>query len=162
MNSGHLVYSVAAPVRLACSAFDLPGLTAGKQRHKICFLPRDGTFAFFYVAMHFVSYAVIDQRLDLAAIVEDIIQRPYITIGMLALLMLIPLAVTSTKGMVRRLGRRWRQLHQLVYPIAILGVWHFYWQVKKDLTEPLIYCAILALLLGARIARQYRRQPQPS
>ena len=86
-----------------------------------------------------------------AAIFEDIVKRPYITIGMLALLLLIPLAVTSTNGMMRRLGRRWQTLHRLIYPIAILGVWHYWWQVKKDIREPLLYVAILALLLGYRL-----------
>ena len=70
-------------------------------------------------------------------------KRPYITIGMLALLLLIPLAVTSTNGMMRRLGRRWSKLHKLVYVIAVLGVWHFWWQVKKDIREPLLYVAHL-------------------
>lgn len=110
-----------------------------------------GLFAFFYVCTHFMVYSLLDQRLDLTAIVEDIIERPYITLGILALLMLIPLAVTSTNAMMRRLGRRWQTLHRLVYPIAILGVWHFWWQVKQDILEPAIYAAILAVLLGYRL-----------
>lgn len=110
-----------------------------------------GLFAFFYVACHFSIYALLDQRLDMAAIIEDIIERPYITLGILALLMLIPLAVTSTHAMMRRLGKRWQTLHRLVYAIAILGVWHFWWQVKEDILEPLIYAAILAVLLGYRV-----------
>ena len=115
-----------------------------------------GLFAFFYVLMHFLTYAILDQGLLYSAIIEDILERPYITLGITALLMLIPLAVTSTKGMMRRLGRRWHKLHRLIYPIAILGVWHFYWQVKQDILEPLVYAAILALLLGFRLWR--RRQ----
>lgn len=110
-----------------------------------------GLFAFFYVVMHFLTYAWLDQHWSLAAIVEDIVKRPYITIGMLALALLVPLAATSTNAMVRRLGPRWQKLHRLIYVIAILGVWHFYWQVKKDLTEPLIFGAILAFLLGYRL-----------
>ena len=110
-----------------------------------------GLFAFFYILLHFVVYAVLDQSLDLAAIVEDIIKRPYITLGMAGLLMLIPLAVTSTRGMMRRLGKRWQKLHRLVYPIAIVGVWHFYWQVKLDTLDASIYAVILAVLLGTRI-----------
>jgi sulfoxide reductase heme-binding subunit YedZ len=115
-----------------------------------------GLFAFFYALMHFTSYAVVDQRLDLAVIAEDILERPFITIGVLALVLLLPLAITSTNGMMRRLGRRWKTLHLLVYPIAILGVWHFWWQVKQDILEPLIYAAILAFLLGYRIWRRAR------
>jgi sulfoxide reductase heme-binding subunit YedZ len=110
-----------------------------------------GLFAFFYILLHFLTYAGLDQRFDFPAIIEDVAERPYITIGFTALLLLIPLAVTSTNGMMRRLGRRWQKLHRLVYPIAILGVWHFYWQVKLDTLEPLIYAAILAVLLGYRL-----------
>lgn len=109
-----------------------------------------GLFAFFYILLHFVIYAVLDQGLDLKFIIEDIIERPYITLGIIALLMLIPLAVTSTNKMMRRLGRNWQKLHRLVYVIAILGVWHFYWQVKGDEPEPLIYAGILAVLLAIR------------
>jgi sulfoxide reductase heme-binding subunit YedZ len=117
-----------------------------------------GLFAFFYVLMHFLSYAVVDQRLDVAAIIEDVIERPYITLGMTALLLLIPLAVTSTRGMMRRLGRRWQMLHRLVYVIAILGAWHFWWQVKKDTSTALVYAAILALLLGFRLVQHWRKR----
>ena len=110
-----------------------------------------GLFAFFYLLMHFLTYAGLDQRFDIKVIVEDVIERPYITIGMTALLLLIPLAITSTNAMMRRLGRRWQKLHRLIYAIAILGVWHFYWQVKLDTVEALIYAVILAVLLGFRI-----------
>ncbi|MET0293041.1 MAG: protein-methionine-sulfoxide reductase heme-binding subunit MsrQ [Steroidobacteraceae bacterium] len=113
-----------------------------------------GLFAFFYAVLHFVAYAWLDQRLDWSAIGEDILKRPYITIGLLALLLLVPLAATSTHAMMRRLKRRWQTLHYLIYPIAILGVWHFWWQVKKDIREPLIYAAILAVLLGWRLWRR--------
>jgi len=110
-----------------------------------------GLFAFFYVVMHFVSYAVIDQGLAVGPIIEDVTERPFITLGMTALLLLIPLAITSTNSMVRRLGKRWRSLHRLVYPVAVLGVWHYWWQVKQDIREPLLYAAILAVLLGYRL-----------
>lgn len=110
-----------------------------------------GLFVFFYVLMHFMAYAILDQGLLLSAIIEDILERPYITLGITALLMLVPLALTSTRSMMRRMGRRWHKLHRLIYPISILGVWHFYWQVKKDILEPLVYAAILALLLGFRL-----------
>jgi sulfoxide reductase heme-binding subunit YedZ len=116
-----------------------------------------GLFAFFYAVLHFVSYAWLDQGLDWGTIGEDIVKRPYITIGMLALLLLVPLAVTSTNGMIRRLKKRWQTLHRLIYPIAILGVWHYYWQVKQDVREPLVYAGILALLLGYRVWRSARR-----
>jgi sulfoxide reductase heme-binding subunit YedZ len=120
-----------------------------------------GLFAFAYVLLHFGVYAGLDQRFALGPILEDIAERPYITIGALALLLLIPLAVTSTNGMMRRLGRRWKTLHRLVYPIAILGVWHFYWQVKLDTLEAVIYAAILAALLGFRLLDRRRRRGRP-
>lgn len=110
-----------------------------------------GLFAFFYVVLHFTVYAVLDQGLNLSAIIEDVLERPYITLGMAGLLMLVPLALTSTRGMMRRLGKRWQKLHRLVYVIAILGVWHFYWQVKLDVLEPIIYALVLAVLLGTRV-----------
>ncbi len=116
-----------------------------------------GLFAFFYILLHFTIYAVLDQGLAINYIFEDIVERPYITLGMLALLMLIPLAVTSTNGMMRRLGRNWQKLHRLVYVIAILGVWHFFWQVKGDEPEPMVYAGILALLLSIRIVFHRRK-----
>jgi len=81
------------------------------------------------------------------------VKRPYITVGFTALLLLVPLALTSTNGMMRRLGRRWQSLHRLIYVIAALAVWHFYWQVKRDVREPLLYLSVLALLLGYRLVR---------
>lgn len=118
-----------------------------------------GLFAFFYIVLHFITYAVLDQGLDIAAIVEDIIERPYITLGMTGLLLLIPLAATSTKGMMRRLGRRWQKLHRLVYVIAVVGVWHFYWQVKLDTLDATIYALLLTVLLITRVhySRKSRR-----
>jgi sulfoxide reductase heme-binding subunit YedZ len=109
-----------------------------------------GLFTFFYVLMHFLTWLVLDQGLLLSAVAEDIVKRPFITIGVLALVLLIALAVTSTSGMRRRLGRRWQSLHNAIYLIAILGVWHFWWQVKLDTAEPLVYAIILGLLLGWR------------
>ena len=109
-----------------------------------------GLFSFFYILLHFTVYTVLDQGLDFAVIVEDVIERPYITLGMTGLLLLIPLAITSTKGMMRRLGKRWQKLHRLVYVIAIVGVWHFYWQVKLDTLDATIYAVILLALLGFR------------
>ena len=112
-----------------------------------------GLFTFFYVCLHFVTYVWLDQFFDPAAIVKDIIKRPFITVGFSAFVLLIPLAATSTRAMIRRLGRRWQQLHRLVYAIAILGVIHYLWLVKKDLTEPLVYGVVLTLLLLMRLPR---------
>lgn len=117
-----------------------------------------GLFAFFYILLHFLVYAGLDQRFAMQYIIEDIVERPYITLGIIALVLLLPLAITSTNGMMRRLGRRWQKLHRLVYPIAILAVWHFYWQVKQDILEPLIYAGILALLLGVRYFYHLQRK----
>ena len=118
-----------------------------------------GLFAFFYAVMHFCVYAVLDQELAWRSVLADIAKRPYITVGFTALLMLLPLAITSTNRMMRRLGRRWQKLHRLIYVIAVLGVWHYYWQVKRDVREPLIYAAVLALLLGYRYVRSARARP---
>lgn len=119
-----------------------------------------GLFAFFYILLHFLVYAGLDQRFDVRVIIEDVIERPYITLGMTGLLLLLPLAITSTNGWMRRLGRRWQKLHRLVYVIAILGVWHFFWQVKLDIREPLVYIAILAVLLGFRLVVSWRKSRQ--
>jgi methionine sulfoxide reductase heme-binding subunit len=110
-----------------------------------------GLFAFFYLVTHFAVYLVLDRQLDYHSVLQDIVKRPYITIGFAALLLLIPLAVTSTNRMMRRLGRRWQKLHRLIYPIVILGVWHYWWQVKKDIRLPLLYAGMVAVLLGFRI-----------
>jgi sulfoxide reductase heme-binding subunit YedZ len=112
-----------------------------------------GLFALFYASLHFSVYLLLDQNGKLGALWQDIIKRPYITLGMLALLLLIPLGLTSTAKAQRRLGARWIRLHRLVYVIAVLGVWHFWWQVKKDIREPLLYVCGLAVLLGYRLWR---------
>jgi sulfoxide reductase heme-binding subunit YedZ len=107
-----------------------------------------GLFAFFYACLHFTTYIWLDQFFDPASIVKDIAKRPFITIGFAAFLLLIPLAATSTNARVRRLGaRRWQQLHRLVYVIASLGVLHFWWLVKKDVREPLVFALVLCVLL---------------
>lgn len=115
-----------------------------------------GLYAFFYLVLHFLTYAILDQSLDAGAILEDIVKRPYITLGMAGLLLLVPLAITSTRNMMRRLGKRWQTLHRLVYVVAVFGVWHFYWQVKLDTLQPTLYGVILAALLATRL--YYRRQ----
>ncbi len=136
---------------LVTPARQLAGLT-----HLIRLRRMLGLFALFYAATHFLVYLILDQQLDLHAVLEDITKRPYITIGFTALLMLVPLGITSTQGMMRRLGRRWAQLHRLIYLAAILGVWHYYWQVKRDVREPLLYAGMLAVLLGYRILTRWR------
>lgn len=110
-----------------------------------------GLFAFFYATLHFMTYLWLDQFFDLAGIAKDIAKRPFVTVGFAAFVMLIPLAVTSTRAMMRRLGRRWQPLHRLVYLIALLGVIHYVWLVKKDLTQPLMFGAVLVLLLAMRL-----------
>ena len=111
-----------------------------------------GLFAFFYLMLHFTTYAVLDASLDLAYVVEDVADRLYITAGFAAFVMLVPLAATSTNAMVRRLGPlRWRRLHRLVYAAGLCGVLHYLWLVKADLREPLVYAGILAILLAARL-----------
>lgn len=112
-----------------------------------------GLLAFFYAMLHFTVYVVLDLDLNWRMVGADIIKRPYITVGFAALVLLVPLAVTSTNRMMRYLGRRWGRLHRLIYLIAVLGVWHFYWQEKIDVRQPLLYALILAILLGYRAAR---------
>ncbi len=114
-----------------------------------------GLFAFFYAALHLSVYVTLDLQFDFGQLGEDVVRRPYITIGFLALLMLLALAATSTQKSMRRLGRRWQKLHWLVYPATALGVWHYYWQVKADVREPLVYVAILAALLGWRAWKRW-------
>ncbi|RYZ73659.1 MAG: protein-methionine-sulfoxide reductase heme-binding subunit MsrQ [Lysobacteraceae bacterium] len=109
-----------------------------------------GLYAFFYASLHFSAYLVLDLRGYWIQIFEEIVKRPYITVGFSAWLLLLPLALTSTKGWIRRLGRNWARLHKLVYAIGVLAVLHFWWLVKSDIREPLLYATILALLLGWR------------
>lgn len=120
-----------------------------------------GLFAFSYAALHFMNYLLLDRALDLQEIIGDLTKRPYIIIGFCALLLITSLAVTSTAGWRRRLGPRWQQLHRAIYVIGILICWHFWWQVKKDFTEPLVYCTILAALLGIRVWRSRVRRSSP-
>ena len=110
-----------------------------------------GLFTFFYVCIHLLTYIWLDHFFDWDEIWTDIIKRPYITLGMLAFTLLLPLAFTSTKKMMKKLGRRWKSLHKLIYLIAILGVLHFLLLVKADLLEPMIYAAILSLLFFVRL-----------
>ena len=115
-----------------------------------------GLYAFFYASLHLAAYLVLDLRGYWTQIFEEILKRPYITVGFLAWLLLVPLAITSTQAMMRRLGRLWGRLHQLIYAIAVLAVLHFWWLVKSDIREPLLYAAILSLLLGWRAWKKLR------
>ncbi len=113
-----------------------------------------GLFAFFYLVLHFFIYVGLDRFFSLGDILEDITLRPFITVGFVSLLMLVPLAVTSTKKMIKRLGsKRWQRLHRLVYPAAIGGVVHYLWAVKLDAREPTIYAVLLGILLTLRLKR---------
>ncbi len=113
-----------------------------------------GLFAFFYACLHFLTFLWFDHFFDLAAMWKDVLKRPFITVGFIAFVLLIPLAVTSTNAMVRRLGgKRWQWLHRLVYLIAPLGILHFWWMKagKQDFTQPIIFGLVVALLLGVRL-----------
>jgi sulfoxide reductase heme-binding subunit YedZ len=111
-----------------------------------------GLFSFFYLCVHFLTYIGLYIEFDWSMLLEDIGKRPYITVGFTALMLMVPLAVTSTNGFQRRLGRRWVKLHRLVYVIAVLAVVHYWWQVKLDVSDPLLYVVLLAGLFAARIA----------
>jgi sulfoxide reductase heme-binding subunit YedZ len=116
-----------------------------------------GLYAFFYGCLHLVTYVWLDQFFDPVAIVRDIVKRPFITMGFTAFVLMLPLALTSSNAMVRRLGgRRWQRLHRLVYLIPIAGVIHYWWLVKSDITEPALYGLALAVLLGVRVWRPRR------
>ncbi|NIW23528.1 MAG: sulfoxide reductase heme-binding subunit YedZ [Gammaproteobacteria bacterium] len=117
-----------------------------------------GLYAFAYALLHAVTYAVLDWRLDMNTLLADLTERPFITVGFLAVVMLVPLAVTSTRAMQRRLGRSWLKLHRTVYAISALGVLHFFWQVKLDTSLPLLYAGMLAILLGFRLVDWARKR----
>jgi sulfoxide reductase heme-binding subunit YedZ len=111
-----------------------------------------GLFAFFYVSLHFLTYVLVDQGLDAGRIIDDIVKRPFITVGFAALVLLLPLAFTSTTASIRRLGyRRWTLLHQLAYVAGVLAVIHFIWRMKIDVSLPLVYGCILGVLLFIRL-----------
>jgi sulfoxide reductase heme-binding subunit YedZ len=118
-----------------------------------------GLFVFFYITLHFLTWVWLDQELSWGNILADIVKRPYVTVGFSAWLLLLPLAATSTRGMMRRLGRKWQRLHRAVYAIGVLAILHYIWLVKADLLEPLIYAAVLILLLVVRWRPQLIRRP---
>jgi len=117
-----------------------------------------GLFAFFHACVHFLAYVGINHLFELSIIVEDVLERRYITAGFTALVLLVPLAVTSTKGWIRRLGKRWQRLHRLSYVAASLGVLHFYWKVKADTFWPLLAAVTLAGLFAVRLTYRKRRR----
>ena len=121
-----------------------------------------GLYVFFYISCHFLIWLVFDHSLSLADMLEDIVKRPYITIGFAAFVLLVPLAVTSNQASLRRLGRRWRTLHKLVYLIVALGILHFLWLVKADYLEPGIYATLAAILLLQRVVASKRVGAKPS
>ena len=126
-----------------------------------------GLFAFFYATAHFLTYLVLDQFFAFDLMVKDVVKRPFITAGMVAFLLMIPLALTSTRGWIRRLGRRWQALHRLIYLSGIAAAVHFVWKVKVAMGEPVYYAAILAVLLAARVwwwrsRRQRATSPRPA
>jgi sulfoxide reductase heme-binding subunit YedZ len=121
-----------------------------------------GLYVFFYACCHFSIWFIFDHAFDFADMIEDIVKRPYITVGFSALMLLIPLAATSNNAMVKRLGRRWKKLHRLTYLIVLLGVLHFLWLVKADYLEPGIYALIAAVLLLQRINFKKWRSPKTS
>jgi len=123
-----------------------------------------GLFAFFYVCLHFLTYLGPDQSFDLAGMWKDVAKRPFITVGFLGFVLLIPLALTSTTGWIRRLGgKRWQMLHRAIYITAICGVIHYYWLVKSDVRKPLFYGALVAILLlwrlGSWISKRRSQAP---
>lgn len=117
-----------------------------------------GLYTFAYATLHFTAWLVLDMRGFWVVIAEDLVKRPYITVGFAAWLLLVPLAITSTTGWMRRLGRRWGVLHKAVYAVAVLAVLHFWWLVKSDIREPLLYAAILTVLLAWRAVKAVQRR----
>jgi methionine sulfoxide reductase heme-binding subunit len=122
-----------------------------------------GLTAFWYALLHFVSYVVFDQSLSLADIADDVAKHPWVLVGFASFLLLVPLAVTSTNGWIRRLGgKRWQRLHMLIYPAAVGGVLHYFWLVKKDVRTPLWFAGVLALVFAARLWAAGARARRPA
>ena len=119
-----------------------------------------GLFAFFYGVLHFTTYLWLDKFFDWHEITKDIYKRPFITVGFLAFVCMLPLAITSTAGWIRRLGgKRWQMLHRLIYVSAVAGVVHYYWLVKSDVRKPLLYGAMVGVLLLVRVVAKFVRRP---
>jgi len=141
-----LITLAVTPLRI------LAGVSLVKYRRML------GLFTFFYVCLHFLNWLVIDNFFDVDSMIKDVMKHPYVTVGFAAFVLLVPLAVTSTNAMIKRLGKNWKRLHQAVYVIAVLGVLHYLWLVKADNREPLIYIAMLVALLAVRVWDQVRRK----
>jgi sulfoxide reductase heme-binding subunit YedZ len=155
LNTTGLLALVLLVASLACTPLKLvSGWTWPIRIRKLV-----GLLAFTYATLHFLTYVVLDQGLKLSVLVEGVAKRPFVTVGFAAWALLVPLAVTSTNAWVRRLGFPvWQRLHRLAYVAAVLGVVHFVWRVKKDVTEPLVYGGVLALLFVIRIAEALRKR----
>lgn len=117
-----------------------------------------GLTSFAYATLHLIVYAILELGLDWSDLGAEIAKRPFIIVGLIALIGMIPMAATSTDRAMRRMGRRWQRWHAAIYPVSLLAVWHYYWQVKLDITEPLIYLGALAALLGYRLYRAHQRR----
>lgn len=142
---------------LACTPLKI--LT--KQKWPLKLRKTLGLMAFFSVFAHFLVYVVFDQALMFSVVVDDVLERPFIALGFLAFVLLIPLALTSTKNALQQLGpKRWKQLHRLAYVCGVLGVVHFVMRVKRDVTEPILFGAVLAFLLAVRLVDHFRRRAQ--
>lgn len=149
LNQLGLLALVCLLLSLACTPVQI--LTG--QKWPIRIRKSLGLLGFFYVCCHFLFYALVDQSLALAILLEDITKRPFIVVGFMAFVLLIPLAITSTAGMLKRLGfSRWKKLHRLAYLVAILGIVHFWMRVKKDVTVPMVYGIVLGALFLVRMA----------
>ena len=112
-----------------------------------------GLFAFYYVFMHFLTWAILEQNLNVSAVIEDIIERKFITLGLISLTLLFIMAVTSPNSIRRKMGVKWHQIHKSIYVVSVLGIWHYWWQVKLDAREPLIYAIIISILLLYRLLK---------
>lgn len=117
-----------------------------------------GLYMFFYAVLHMLAYLLLDYQFDWLEIQKDILKHPYVLVGLLAFILALPLAITSTNGAIKKLGKRWKTLHRLVYLIAVLGVVHFWWLVKKDIREPLVFAIVLVMLLGVRVLFKFRNK----
>lgn len=148
-------------LRLLLASLSITPLRRYFGLHKLAPLRRTlGLVAFAYAVTHFATWSILDMGLDSSSIFEDITERPYVMVGMGAFLLLLPLAVTSTRAWIRRLGRRWVKLHRFVYAAACLAVLHHFWLTKADYQPAIIHGAILAFLLGARLAWLARGRPK--
>jgi len=129
-----------------------------QQSWPIRFRRMMGLFAYFYASLHFLVYIVLDLSLSWENFIDEVPQSPYILVGLLTFLLLTPLALTSSKAMQKRLGKRWVQLHRLVYIAGISAIIHYLWLVKSDISEPLFYAAVISVLLGARLILYFKKQ----